>query len=79
MIIKILGAGCTKCKTLEQRLIALKDDQQLDFELEKVTQLADILSYGIMTTPGLVIDEKVMCTGKLPSEDEIVSWIKESH
>lgn len=78
MIVKVLGTGCTKCKALEQRISALKEKQQLDFELERVTQLNDIISYGVMVTPGLVIDEKVMCSGKLPKDDEILTWITEA-
>lgn len=76
--VKILGAGCTKCKTLEQKLIALKEKNNLDFELEKVTQLNDIMNYGVMMTPGLVINEKVMSYGKIPKDGEILKWIKEN-
>jgi len=77
MIIKVLGTGCSKCKLLEQKLINLKNQYQLDFELEKVTVLNDIMNYGIMMTPGLVINEKVLSSGKVPKDDEILNWIKE--
>jgi small redox-active disulfide protein 2 len=78
MIIKVLGTGCAKCKALEQRLITLKEKHQLDFELEKVTQLNDIMTYGVMMTPGLVINEVVKASGKVPDEVQIIKWIKDT-
>jgi len=77
MIIKVLGTGCTKCKTLEKRLIELKAKHQLDIDIEKVTHLDDIMEYGVMMTPGLVIDGKVKSVGKVPTEDELFMWIRE--
>ena len=77
MIVKVLGAGCTKCKSLEQKLQDLKSQYQLDIEIQKVTELKDIMSYGIMMTPGLVIDGKLKSVGKVPREDEILKWLEE--
>ena len=77
MIVKVLGSGCTKCESLKQRLIDLKDKHQLDIEIEKVTQLNDIMKYGILMTPGLVINEKVRSSGKIPHDEEILKWIQE--
>jgi len=76
MIVKVLGSGCTKCKLLEQKLLQFKVDYKLEFEIEKVTQLNNILDYGIMMTPGLVIDEKVMSFGKVPRDEEILKWLR---
>lgn len=76
MKIKVLGSGCSKCKLLEQKLLQLKENNHLDFELEKVTQLNDIISYGVMMTPGLVINEKVVSSGKVPKDEEILKWIR---
>jgi small redox-active disulfide protein 2 len=76
MVIKVLGSGCSKCKLLEQKLINLKNKNQMDFEIEKVTQLNDIMDYGIMMTPGLVINENVVSYGKVPKDEEILKWIK---
>jgi small redox-active disulfide protein 2 len=78
MIVKVLGSGCTKCKLLEQRLVDLKAKHQLEIEIEKVTQLNDIISYGVMMTPGLVINEKVLSSGKIPQDNEILKWIQEA-
>ena len=77
MIVKVLGVGCTKCKTLEKRLIDLKSKHDLDFDIEKVTHLDDIISYGVMMTPGLVINGELKSIGKVPSEEELVRWIRE--
>ena len=76
MIVKVLGAGCTKCKTLEKRLLDLKEKYQLDIDIEKVTQLNDIMAYGVMMIPGLVMNEKLICVGKVPTEDELLKWIR---
>jgi len=78
MIVKVLGSGCTKCKLLEDRLVDLKAKHQLEIEIEKVTQLNDIVTYGVLMTPGLVINEKVMSSGKLPQDEEILKWIQEA-
>jgi len=77
MIIKVLGTGCTKCKTLENRLIDLKAKYHLDIDIEKVTQLNDIMAYGVMMTPGLVIDGKLKSVGKVPQEAELLQLIRE--
>ena len=78
MIIKVLGTGCSKCKLLTKRLEELKQKHQLNFDLESVTQLDDIMSYGVMMTPGLVINEKLKAVGKVPSEKQILTWIQEA-
>ena len=78
MIIKVLGTGCTKCKTLEKRLFDLKTKHQLNIEIEKVSQLNDIMAYGALMTPGLVIEEKLVSYGKVPSEDELLNWIRKA-
>ena len=67
MIVKVLGTGCTKCKTLEKRLLDLKAKYQLDIDIEKVSQLNDIMAYGVMMTPGLVMNENLeKCMEKYP-------------
>jgi small redox-active disulfide protein 2 len=78
MIVKVLGTGCTKCTVLYERLLDLKTKHQLDIEIEKVTELNEIMNHGIMMTPGLVINDKVKSSGKIPAENEILKWIKES-
>lgn len=76
MIIKILGTGCPKCKKLEENVrIALKEIGT-DAVIEKVTELDKIMDYGVMMTPALVIDEKVVSSGKLLTAAEIKALLK---
>jgi small redox-active disulfide protein 2 len=75
MKIKILGAGCPKCKKLyaeAERAIALSG---VKVDLEKVEKIEEIIKYGIMATPGLIVNEEVKASGRIPQIDEIVSWI----
>ena len=76
MKVQILGAGCAKCKTLEQKVRQLNDTHTLNLEIEKVTDLQAIMKYGIMTTPGLVIDGIVKSAGSIPKDDQLLAWIK---
>jgi len=76
-IVKVLGSGCSKCKVLEQRLVALKGAHGLDFDLIKVTDIDEIISYGIMMTPGLVVDGEVKSVGIVPKDSQLLPWQKE--
>ncbi len=71
MKIKVLGPGCMNCKTLEHRTREAVEALQLDVQVEKIEDYQQIASYGIMRTPGLVIDEKVVLSGVVPKVDEI--------
>ena len=77
MIVKILGSGCTKCRNLEQRLLEIRSKNNLRFELEKITRLEDIMDYGVMMTPGLVIDGEIKSVGRVPNEADLLNWLKE--
>jgi small redox-active disulfide protein 2 len=76
MKVQILGAGCSKCKTLEERVHQLVAKYQLPVEVEKVTDLQEIIKYGIMMTPGLVIDGVVKSVGSIPKDDLLLAWMK---
>ena len=78
MIIQILGTGCSKCKTLEERVRQLVTKHQLSVEVEKVTDLQEMIKYGIMMTPGLVIDGVVKSVGSIPKDDQLLAWMKET-
>ena len=78
MIIKILGTGCPKCKKLEESAVKAIENSGIDATVEKVTSINDIMNYGVMMTPSLVIDEKVVSMGKVLSADEIEKLIKVS-
>ncbi|MBU1370175.1 MAG: TM0996/MTH895 family glutaredoxin-like protein [Bacteroidetes bacterium] len=73
--IKILGTGCPKCKTLEQSVRNVVAEHQLDAEITKVEDIMDIMNYGVMRTPGLVVDEKVVVSGRVPSSTEIKDFL----
>lgn len=72
MVIRVLGPGCMNCQRLEQLVKKAVDELGLDAEVVKVTDYADIMAYGIMSTPGLVVDEQVRIAGRVPSYDEVV-------
>ncbi len=71
MIIKILGSGCTNCQRLAANTTQALTALGLEATVEKVTDHADIASYGVLRTPGLVVDERVLVSGRVPSADEI--------
>lgn len=71
MNIKVLGAGCANCQTLEKRTSEAADRLGIDAAIEKVTDFGDIASYGVMSTPALVVDDQVVISGHVPSVDEI--------
>jgi small redox-active disulfide protein 2 len=71
MNIKILGTGCPKCKTLEKLTREVVEQNGIDATITKVEDIVEIMKYGVMTTPALVVDEKVTVKGRIPSTDEI--------
>ncbi len=71
MEIKILGTGCPKCKHLEKITRDVVTEEGLDARVDKVEDMMEIMSYGIVSTPGLVVDGKVKVSGRLPSKNEI--------
>jgi small redox-active disulfide protein 2 len=75
MNIKVLGSGCMNCKTLEQRTHEAIAALHVDATVEKVQDIMQIATYGIMRTPGLVIDEKVVLSGRVPAVEEIKQMI----
>ena len=78
MIKKILGSGCKKCVTLGENAKTALQTAAIAGEVEKITDIVAIASYGIMSTPGLVIDDKVVSTGRVLSASEIVALLKGS-
>jgi small redox-active disulfide protein 2 len=71
MNIIVLGTGCAKCKTLEQLTRKVVTDLKLNAEVTKEEDIQKIMSYGIMRTPGLVVNGKVIISGRIPSENEL--------
>lgn len=81
LTIKILGGGCAKCKQLEAetRAALASMNQPLDYEIVKVTDMAEIASYQVMATPALVINEQVLSYGRIPKRDQIIQWALAAH
>jgi len=71
MEIKILGPGCPKCKTLEKLAREVVEQNGIDATVTKIEDIVSIMNYGVMTTPALVINEKVVLKGRVPSADEL--------
>ena len=76
MKIKVLGTGCQKCKKLYSEAEKAIEISGVKVDLEKVERIEEIIKYGVMMTPGLVIDEEVKASGRIPGSSEIVDWIK---
>lgn len=75
-ILKVLGSGCPKCRKLAERTEEAAQKIGLEYELRKVTDVDKILSYGVMMTPALVINEQLKFSGRLPMVDELVEILK---
>jgi small redox-active disulfide protein 2 len=78
MIIKILGTGCANCTRLEANTVDALARLGVDATIEKVTDVGDIASYGVMRTPGLVVNEQVLVSGRVPDAAEISTLLSAS-
>lgn len=78
MVVKILGPGCANCFNLERKVRHLLELHQIPADVRKVSDLQDIVSYGILRTPGLVIDEVVKSSGVIPKDEQILAWLQEA-
>ena len=77
MEIKILGMGCPKCKRLEEVAREAVAAAGVEAEFTKITRIGEIMNYDIVSTPGLVINGKVVSSGRIPTKAEIVEWIRQ--
>jgi small redox-active disulfide protein 2 len=75
LTIKILGSGCANCKRVEQIVRNAVTNMGIEAEIIKVTDYNDIAAYNILSTPGLVINEKVVSTGRIPTPAEVTTWL----
>lgn len=75
--IKVLGAdGCKTCTNLKEKIAKMIESRGIEATVEKVNDIIKIMNYGVMSTPAVVVDEEVKCSGRLPSEKELEEWIK---
>lgn len=73
--IKVLGSGCANCKNTIALIEQVAHDKGVPVQIEKVQDMQSIIGYGVMSTPGVVVDGKVMHAGGIPSRDKIESWL----
>jgi small redox-active disulfide protein 2 len=78
MNVKVLGSGCARCKRLEELTRDAAKEAGIAVEIEHVTDPVRILDYSILSTPGLVVEEEVKMSGRLPRREEILAWLKEA-
>ena len=78
MKIEILGTGCPKCNKLAELAEQAVKESGIEAEIIKITEINEIMNYGVMITPALVIDGEIKSTGKIPSIEEIKNWLKEA-
>jgi small redox-active disulfide protein 2 len=75
LTIKVLGSGCANCKRLEQIARQVVADLSIQAEVIKVTDYNDIMAYNVLSTPGLVINEALVSTGRIPTPAEVTTWV----
>lgn len=78
LTIKILGPGCANCKRLEEIALQAASDLNVTAEFTKVTDYNEILAYDLVSTPGLVINERLVSSGRIPSPASVAAWITEA-
>jgi small redox-active disulfide protein 2 len=76
--VKVLGSGCSKCVQLEKLVRKVVETQGVEARVEKVTEIQEIMKYNILSTPGLVINGKLVSAGKIPAETDIALWLDQA-
>ena len=75
LTVKVLGPGCKNCTQLEEIVKMAVIDLGVEANVEKISDYSEILSYNVMATPGLVINEHLVSAGRIPSENEVMNWL----
>ncbi|EMK6954504.1 thioredoxin family protein [Vibrio cholerae] len=74
-VFKVLGSGCANCVNTAKLIEKIAAEQGIDVSVEKVTDLETIMNYGVMSTPGVVLDEEVVHAGGIPSSESVIKWL----
>jgi small redox-active disulfide protein 2 len=74
--IKVLGSGCRNCEITANAIAQAAKEAGVEIELEKITDIAEIMAFGVMSTPGVVVDGKVVHNGSIPGPDLVRAWIR---
>ncbi|MDI6902969.1 MAG: thioredoxin family protein [Methanocellales archaeon] len=77
MKIEVLGPGCPRCEMVKRNVKEALKELGIDADVEKVSDFAKMMEYGIMMTPALIIDNEIKCQGRIPSAEEIKEWLQE--
>ena len=78
LVVKVLGPGCPNCKKVEETARRAASLLGMDAQVEKVTDYEQIMAYPILSTPGLVINERLVCSGRIPAEAEVITWLADA-
>ena len=78
LTVKVLGPGCTNCQKVEVVTRKAVNEMGMEAEMIKVTDYTEIMEYPIISTPGLVINEKLVCAGRIPTQAEVTSWLADA-
>lgn len=78
LTVKILGSGCPNCKKVEAIARQAAQTMGIEANFVKVTDYGEIMQYSILSTPGLVINEKVVCSGRVPTQAEVTTWLADA-
>lgn len=76
--IKVLGAGCSKCKTVMNIVKETAKAHNFDGSIEKIEDIAEIVSYGVISVPAVIIDGKVVCASSVPSKEQVENWFNKT-
>jgi small redox-active disulfide protein 2 len=76
--VKVLGTGCANCNKTQKLIEEVTSENDITIKLEKVEDMAEIMSYGIMSTPGVIVDGKIAHAGGVPDKKTVLSWFKSS-
>ena len=79
MKILVIGPGCTKCKQAEKNVREAVKIADMDAEIQKVADIMKMLELGVMATPAIIIDGVTVCSGQVPTVDQVVDWLKAHH